>query len=114
MFARFHEQLFLPVCLFAEPTSIFFPSCQLMIILNVFALDKYITTVCSCCLKVHHRDSSLPFPSSFNSSQIYKCLRSDTGYTFQKMPFITDIALKPEFFRTAPMKCLRFFKEFKV
>ncbi|GAV01987.1 hypothetical protein RvY_12609 [Ramazzottius varieornatus] len=49
------------------------------IILNVFVLDKYITTVCSCCLKVHHRDLSLPFPSSFNSSQIYKCLRSDTG-----------------------------------
>ncbi|GAU92987.1 hypothetical protein RvY_04990 [Ramazzottius varieornatus] len=49
------------------------------IILNVFALDKYITTAYSCCLKVHQRDSSLPFPSSFNSSQIYNCLRSDTG-----------------------------------
>ncbi|GAV08521.1 hypothetical protein RvY_18199 [Ramazzottius varieornatus] len=84
MFARFHEQLFLPVCLFAEPTSIFFPSCQLMIILNVFALGKYIITVCSCFLKVHHRDSSLPFPSSFNPLQIYKCLRSDTGTRSRK------------------------------
>ncbi|GAV09692.1 hypothetical protein RvY_19189 [Ramazzottius varieornatus] len=94
MFARFHEQRFFPVCLFAEPTSIFFPSCQLMIILNIFALDKYFITVCSYCLKVHHRDSSLPFPSSFSSSQI--------GYTFQKMPFIADIALKPEFLQDRP------------
>ncbi|GAV07274.1 hypothetical protein RvY_17132-2 [Ramazzottius varieornatus] len=73
-----------------------------MTILKVFALGKYITTVCSCCLKVHHRDSSLSFPSSFNTSQIYKCLRSDTGYTFQKMPFIADIALKPEFLQDRP------------
>ncbi|GAU97267.1 hypothetical protein RvY_08593 [Ramazzottius varieornatus] len=73
-----------------------------MVILNVFALEKYITTVCSCCLKVHHRDSSLPFSSSFNSSQIYKCLRSDTGYTIQKTPFIADIALKPEFLQDRP------------
>ncbi|GAU94025.1 hypothetical protein RvY_05873 [Ramazzottius varieornatus] len=65
------------------------------IILNVFALDKYIAAVCSCCPKVHHRDSSLPFPSFFNSAQIYKCLRSDTVIKINKNYRINGAPVEP-------------------